>query len=1010
MPRQLLFRFIIVQLLFFGSPFLHATSASSAAPVRKENTIDAFVNAARNGGLTEAAMNRFIYEDGININAKNSAGMTALYAAMQAPIGQTRLLLKWGADINAPIMGDASPLISAVIAGRPDVVNVLLASGANTSATMKIGGMTADAEQLAKAMGQQDIANIIAEAKKRPEKKIVSKSMAACHFDYLILRDTGQGTLTKQSLDDYIQQGGSVNAVDAKTGNTALIIASNRGHTNEVRFLLERGADFNRQSASGDTALMAASLRGYDKIVSLLLGRGADISLKDDNSKTALILARENGKEDVVRLLLVAEKQKFENLPEIPPTAKGKVKLAEPSEFNRPAPTPGRLMLEDIKAILLKKNLRAQDFHDVENLLGQVVKKINTFPEMAGKESLEENVVHIRNALKNIKDAFIKNQESKVLEILKKNTTPTLVKAANKPVAELEELQMPELGPKIDELHKLIETWSKRPISVMSELTEAEKKGLQEQEKRKAQELIQRLDQALTNNNLEVAEQLLQDIKRTIITDVNLQKHLVGLQDQYKKKKSEALQTEYNEALATYKEKPTAAREQKVRSIIKELEDLKIPTLREFISKAHEQLKAKGKELETTEEKKRAQPAEAQQFLFIFDPFNQIEPLPEEIKSRAEEALKELSHGHKDPSAVKLSYGEGLWRIRVGNYRIIYEMLREKDAIAVVMIDARRDIYEDEQVQRAREDYLTDINHYPPEKLLSDAEDFLKKNNIDDAAHAKALLGLYRWQLRGYPTNTEDYLRSLLLSATAAMKMNDLPKARQLFSDLIPQARQERIATSLGEHNIIPDLSRVITEYAPPQIFNHKIQQQARVGLAQVELRSGNRQAAIDELEKAIAAAANDKERKGLGAQLEKIRLPSPKPPSPARISPVAQQDVVGKLREKYQEARQLLVTNPEKATLALEQFSKESQPYAKELAQERRGADTLLNNEPLFASAMDYLEDGKFDDAISSFNSYLKEVGAFLPTRRRQLIDEEIAQSELGRAIRRAAEQRKTR
>ncbi len=1004
MTRHLLFRLIIAQLLFFGAPCLHATSASSASPASKENIIDAFVDAARNGRLTEAAMNRFIYEDGININAKNSGGMTALYAAMQGPVGQIKLLLKWGADPNAPAFGNAPPLISAAIAGRMDVINLLLAAGANPSTKMQIGGRAADAEQIARKTGQQHIAEIIADAKKRGQvKKPAPKSIAACHFDYLILHDAGQGTLTKQSLEDYIQHGGSVNATDAKNGYTALMIASGEGYPNDVGLLLKHGAAVNKQSDKGITALMLAAALGLDKVVTLLLEHGADISLKAENGGTALKVAQEHGNEEVVRLLLAAEKQKFENLPEIPPTEKGK--LPTPSELWNSVLGPMQLMIKDATALILKKNLRAQDFHDVEKLLGQVAKEINALHELPAKETLKESIINLKNTIKNVKDDFIKNQESKVLDILKKNPTPTLVKAANKAVTELEELQTSELEPKIEELHKLIETWSKRPTSVASELTEAEKKTLQEQEKRKAQELVQRLDQALTNNNLETAEQLLQDIKRTTITDVNLQKHVAGLQDQYKKKKAEVLQTEYNEALITYKEKPTTTREQKVRSIIKELEDLKIPTLREFISKAHEQLKAKGKESETTEEKKKAQPAEAQQFLFIFDPFNQIEPLPEEIKSRAEEALKELSHGHKDPSAVKLSYGEGLWRIRVGNYRIIYEMLREKDAIAVVMIDARRDIYEDEQVQRAREDYLTDINHYPPEKLLSDAEDFLKKNNIDDAAHAEALLGLYRWQLRGYPTNTEDYLRSLLLSATAAMKMNDLPKARQLFSDLIPQARREQIATSLGEHNIIPDLSRVITEYASPQTSNHKIQQHARVGLAQVELRSGNRQAAIDELERAIAAAANDKERKGLAAQLEKIRLPSPTSPSPMPMIP--QEDVVGKLRAKYQEARQLLGTNPEKATLALEQFSKESQPYAKELAQERRGADTLLNNEPIFASAKQALEEGEYDDAITFFNTYLKEAGKFIPTLRRQLIDEEIAQSELGRAIRREVEKR---
>ncbi len=608
--------------------------------------------------------------------------------------------------------------------------------------------------------------------------------------------------------------------------------------------------------------------------------------------------------------------------------------------------------MRTLEELLSQPIAKAQDFLDAEKLLEQAsIELKNVYDEAA----LEKKVSFLREKIDQFRDVFIGIQTVKIFELLGKAPTPPLIKAAKKAIAELETLHMPELATEIQLLKAKVAKWSK-PSAAAAELTEEEKKAHQEQQTRQARNLIKGLDEALENKELDVAKQKLHDIQQLTITDADIRKQIATLQNQYKQQKADTLQIEFEGALAKYKEKPSSARADNVRDVIKALADLKIPERREFVNKANQQLRAVEKESAVVPEKKVVSPSaeqESQQLLFIFDPYNQLEPLPKEIKSRAREALEELSFGYKNSSAVELKGKglEGLWRIRIGNYRIVYKMLREKDAIAVVMIDARGEIYEteDEQAQRTRNVDLIDIDVWPTDKLLSDAEDLLKKTaSVADAAKAEPLLELYRWQLRGYPADQE-YLKSLLLSGKAAFKMNDLAKARELFADMIPQA-----------------------------IDFPQIKKQAEASLAEVEKRLASFQ---------------------VGRRIT--------PPSPGWISPIPQEDVVGKLREKYQEARQLLVTNPEKATLALEQFSKESSAHAAELAHERKGADTLLNNEPLFASGMDYLEDGKFDDAISSFNSYLKEVGAFLPKRRRQVVDEEIAQSELGRAIRREVEKR---
>ena len=619
------------------------------------------------------------------------------------------------------------------------------------------------------------------------------------------------------------------------------------------------------------------------------------------------------------------------------------------------------LKTKDLEALKILRDLellvsigsKAQDFLDT----AKVIEQYET--EFKGNidENIKQQLVTLKKDLQKVKDAFVKMQESKVSSLVIKPATPPLIKAAKKAISELETLHMPELATEIQLLKTKVAKWSK-PSAVTIEPTDEEKKAQQEQQTRQARNLMKELDEALENKELDVAEQKLLDIQQLTISDADIRKQIAILQNQYKKQKADALQIEFEEALAKYKEKPSSARADNVKDIIRALADLKIAERRDFINKANQQWRSLEKESAIVPEKKRISPTpapapEPQQLLFIFDPYNQLEPLPKEIKSRAKEALKKLSLGYKNSSAVELKGKglEGLWRIRIGNYRIVYKMLREKDAIAVVMIDARGEIYEteDEQLQKTRNADLIDIDVWQIDKLLEDAKDLLKGEDVSvaKAAYAESLLELYRWQLRGYPPD-EEYLNSLLFSGKAAFKMNDLAKARERFADLIPQS-----------------------------IDFPKIKKQAQASLAEVEKR------------------------------ITSFHMGRTISTSQARVSPISQEDVVGKLRDKYQEARQLLVINPEKATLALEQFSKESSGHAAELTNERRGADTLLNNEPIFVSAEQALEEGEYDDAITFFNTYLKEVGKFIPTHRRQLIDEEIAQSELGRAIRREVEKR---
>jgi len=99
--------------------------------------------------------------------------------------------------------------------------------------------------------------------------------------------------------------GANVN-MQNKYGDTALMEASQRGHTEVVRALLAAGANVNLQNKGGNTALIWASDRGHTVVVRTLLAAGANVNMQDKGGYTALIQASSNGYTEVVRSLLAA--------------------------------------------------------------------------------------------------------------------------------------------------------------------------------------------------------------------------------------------------------------------------------------------------------------------------------------------------------------------------------------------------------------------------------------------------------------------------------------------------------------------------------------------------------------------------------------------------------------------------------------------------------------------------------------------------------------------------------
>lgn len=63
------------------------------------------------------------------------------------------------------------------------------------------------------------------------------------------------------------------------------------------------------------------------------------------------------------------------------------------------------------------------------------------------------------------------------------------------------------------------------------------------------------------------------------------------------------------------------------------------------------------------------------------------------LKRRIGRAIDALEINPRPPGCIKLTGEENVWRVRVGDYRILYEIFDQRLSILIVRIANRRDAY-----------------------------------------------------------------------------------------------------------------------------------------------------------------------------------------------------------------------------------------------------------------------------------------------------------------------------
>jgi mRNA interferase RelE/StbE len=70
-----------------------------------------------------------------------------------------------------------------------------------------------------------------------------------------------------------------------------------------------------------------------------------------------------------------------------------------------------------------------------------------------------------------------------------------------------------------------------------------------------------------------------------------------------------------------------------------------------------------------------------------------LQKIEEPMRSRIREKLRELEHRPERPRK-RLKYSN-FWSLRIGDYRAIYEIYRDKNQVIILFIGHRKNVYSD---------------------------------------------------------------------------------------------------------------------------------------------------------------------------------------------------------------------------------------------------------------------------------------------------------------------------
>jgi ankyrin repeat protein len=244
-----------------------------------------------------------LFGNNAEVNAINDYGQTALICASRYQNNGSviNIIMAHNPNVNIQDKTGRTALMYAAMNGDYEVINTLIDNGANVNIIDEDGKTALDyfkeyeKYRINFLVNRNGYKNI--QTKLQPAKVDARDE----HGRTPLMRAAESGQIDE--MKKLIENGADVN-LGNKAQKTALTSAIQSGQTEAVNYLLKNNADITLKDNEGSTALMCAAENGNEEAMDKLIEKGANVDVQDKDGKTALMCAAENGNEAAMDKLI----------------------------------------------------------------------------------------------------------------------------------------------------------------------------------------------------------------------------------------------------------------------------------------------------------------------------------------------------------------------------------------------------------------------------------------------------------------------------------------------------------------------------------------------------------------------------------------------------------------------------------------------------------------------------------------------------------------------------------